>query len=290
MGINVGTVYMDAYINVQTFEDRINKLRYECSQIFDFIRDKFVSDWETMRTAGGRALGAIRDTAGAAFNGVKNAAEQRAAETRAAVESAFNAIRAFADENMRKTRETVEEGAAGWTAAFRTFASYMNGSFSADWRRAWSGAASYFGIVWNGIRTSLAASLNACIGLVNRFVAGVWQGIKAAADMAGSLIRQFGELLGYSDWGFSMPDAPQIPYLAKGGVVQSPTLAMIGERGREAVLPLDSDTGWMDAIADRIARAVGGGRSAKLVVNGRQLAEALFDDIRAVEGRRGVRG
>jgi hypothetical protein len=46
----------------------------------------------------------------------------------------------------------------------------------------------------------------------------------------------------------------------------------------------------MDAIAERIARAVGGGRSARLVVNGRQLAEALFDDIRAVEGRRGIRG
>lgn len=31
---------------------------------------------------------------------------------------------------------------------------------------------------------------------------------------------------------------PNIPYLARGGIVTAPTLAMIGERGREAVVPL----------------------------------------------------
>jgi hypothetical protein len=37
--------------------------------------------------------------------------------------------------------------------------------------------------------------------------------------------------------GFSL-DIPQIPKLAEGGIVRSPTLAMIGERGPEAVVPL----------------------------------------------------
>lgn len=34
-------------------------------------------------------------------------------------------------------------------------------------------------------------------------------------------------------------DVPNIPMLAEGGIVNSPTLAMIGERGPEAVVPLD---------------------------------------------------
>jgi len=34
-------------------------------------------------------------------------------------------------------------------------------------------------------------------------------------------------------------DVPDIPMLAKGGIVTSPTLAMIGEAGAEAVVPLD---------------------------------------------------
>jgi hypothetical protein len=34
-------------------------------------------------------------------------------------------------------------------------------------------------------------------------------------------------------------DVPDIPMLAAGGIVTSPQLAMIGERGPEAVIPLD---------------------------------------------------
>jgi hypothetical protein len=33
-------------------------------------------------------------------------------------------------------------------------------------------------------------------------------------------------------------DVPDIPMLANGGIVTSPTLALIGERGPEAVIPL----------------------------------------------------
>jgi len=40
-----------------------------------------------------------------------------------------------------------------------------------------------------------------------------------------------------------MPQIPTIPNLAKGGIVTSPTLAMIGEKGPEAVVPLGRGAG-----------------------------------------------
>ena len=43
-----------------------------------------------------------------------------------------------------------------------------------------------------------------------------------------------------------------IPRLAKGGIVSSPTLSMVGEAGREAVLPLENNTEWMGQLADKI--------------------------------------
>lgn len=48
-----------------------------------------------------------------------------------------------------------------------------------------------------------------------------------------------------------------IPKLARGGVVNQDTLAMIGEAGREAVMPLDRNTGWMDELAGRLAQQLG---------------------------------
>lgn len=44
------------------------------------------------------------------------------------------------------------------------------------------------------------------------------------------------------------------PALAKGGVVTNPTMALIGEAGKEAVLPLERNTGWMAELADKLAR------------------------------------
>jgi hypothetical protein len=49
-------------------------------------------------------------------------------------------------------------------------------------------------------------------------------------------------------------EVPNIPMLAEGGIVTGPTLAMIGERGPEAVVPLD--------------RYNGGGGNVTIHVNG----------------------
>lgn len=44
-----------------------------------------------------------------------------------------------------------------------------------------------------------------------------------------------------------------VPKMATGGIVTSSTFAQIGEAGREAVLPLDSNTAWMDGLAEKIS-------------------------------------
>jgi hypothetical protein len=51
-------------------------------------------------------------------------------------------------------------------------------------------------------------------------------------------------------------DVPDIPMLAAGGIVTGPTLAMIGEAGPEAVIPLD-----------RMGQ-MGGGNNVTINVNG----------------------
>lgn len=44
----------------------------------------------------------------------------------------------------------------------------------------------------------------------------------------------------------------QIPKLATGGIVNRPTFAQIGEAGREAIMPLDRNTEWMNELAKKI--------------------------------------
>ena len=54
-------------------------------------------------------------------------------------------------------------------------------------------------------------------------------------------------------WSVNPLSVPQIPKLARGGIVDSATLFMAGEAGKEVVMPLENNTGWMSEVASRIA-------------------------------------
>lgn len=52
-----------------------------------------------------------------------------------------------------------------------------------------------------------------------------------------------------------------VPQLAKGGVVDSPTFAMIGEDGKEVVMPLENNTAWLRELATQLTQMMGEGMS-----------------------------
>lgn len=61
-----------------------------------------------------------------------------------------------------------------------------------------------------------------------------------------------------SSFNYSLaPNVNMMPALAAGGIVTSPTLAMVGEAGREAVIPLENNNEWLDKLANKIAGKMG---------------------------------
>lgn len=48
------------------------------------------------------------------------------------------------------------------------------------------------------------------------------------------------------------PKGLSVHWMATGGILDSATLIGAGEAGKEAVLPLDRNTGWMDSLANRV--------------------------------------
>lgn len=79
------------------------------------------------------------------------------------------------------------------------------------------GLGRFIGGIWDGITGAVKSAINAVIRVVN----GAIGGINAVTGVVG------------------VPAIPKIPLLAKGGVVTGPTLAVAGEAGPEAVVPLD---------------------------------------------------
>ena len=92
--------------------------------------------------------------------------------------------------------------------------------------------------VFNGLTTYFTAIFNIYKSLFNG-IAKLWNNTVGKLSFE---IPSWVPVIGGK--GFSVPD---IPYLADGGIVTGPTLAMIGERGPEAVIPLNGRNSGMGA-------------------------------------------
>lgn len=78
--------------------------------------------------------------------------------------------------------------------------------------------------MWDALKAGLRGVLNGAISLINGAIGGI-----------NTLIRTANKIPGVS-----IPTISSIPHLAKGGIVTDPTLALLGEAGAEAVIPLPS--------------------------------------------------
>ena len=123
----------------------------------------------------------------------------------------------------------------------------------------WNGIKDTAETIWNGLVDVIKTPINLAIGLINGFIDSI-NGI--AFDLPKVDLGPLG-VYGGDHVGMNLAN---IPYLADGGIVTSPTLAMIGESGAEAVIPLDGTSrgqtitinvhGAMDPdrVADSIVR------------------------------------
>ena len=99
--------------------------------------------------------------------------------------------------------------------------------------------------VFRFIGSAISGSLDVIKGYFNGvlgFYKAMFNGIASLwNNTIGKLSFRFPSFVpGFGGKGF---DVPNIPMLAEGGIVTGPTLAMIGERGPEAVVPLDQYRG-----------------------------------------------
>jgi len=95
--------------------------------------------------------------------------------------------------------------------------------------------------LFDAIKTGVTASVDFLKGYLNTvlgFYKGIFNGIASLwNNSVGKLSFKAPDWIpGFGGKGFSVP---KIPMLADGGIVTGPTLAMIGERGPEAVIPLN---------------------------------------------------
>ena len=155
-----------------------------------------------------------------------------------------------------------------------------------DWKKLWEDAKQIFKDIVNGILSIAETMANGLVDAINRMV----QSINSIKFDVPDWIPGIG---GKSFGGFNIPEVPRVtlPRLANGGITTGATLAEIGEAGREAVLPLEKNTGWMDTLADKIADRMptsGGTVDASLILDGETCGRLFLPYLQNEEVRLGI--
>lgn len=157
---------------------------------------------------------------------------------------------------------------------------FITGVFSGDWKKAWEGVKKIFQNVFEGLGDVLKAPLNMVIGIINKVIKGINK-IK---------LPNWGILGNLAGKGINIPE---IPKLAKGGIVSAPTVAMIGEypgasSNPEIVAPqnilrqtIDASNGQVVSALYQMAQQIIG------AIDNVDMSVSIGDDIIAQSASRG---
>lgn len=236
----VAPVFTKAY-----WKQKWENIRSATSQKMDEIKGKLDEKWNALKKWFAEKVAPIFTLAywQNKWNTVKTSAATKLDEIRTTISTKWNLFKSFWNVNVKKI--------------------FTKDFWIQKWNAAKQGAIDGVKAFINGIITKIETGINSIVRKLN----GIGK-------------INIPEWLGGGSFGGFNLKTIYIPRLAAGGITNGSTLANVGERGREAILPLENNTGWMDALADRLAsRMAGGNTKVVLKVGERELGYAVIDAI-----------
>ena len=147
---------------------------------------------------------------------------------------------------------------------FNGFADWFRGIFADAWSKVqgvFSNFGSFFSGLWGRIRgtfsslgTSIASAISSSVKSgINGVITMIQNTINSGIRLINGAINLINKLPGVN---VGKIDTLTLPRLARGGIVDRPTLAEVGEQGREAIIPLENNTEWIKKVAAEISNAM----------------------------------
>lgn len=225
------------------------KLKNGARDMATWVQTKVSTAWTNISTWTSNKWGDVKTTATSIWSNLKTGAGDMAAWVSGKVSGAWDDVK------------TAMSGFTGW----------INDVFSGGWEGAWRNITDLFGNVFGVIKDKAKEPINSVIGFLNNLIGKVesavnWirKGISNAVKIdipATDLFTLFGKTVStpriyWKPLNLGDVEFSRIQPLANGGILTMPTMltpnVMGGEAGREAVLPLENNTDWMDTLAKHV--------------------------------------
>lgn len=166
----------------------------------------------------------------------------------------FDALYGIAKYPLSLIGISADEVFGGIKTALQGLFNVFKGIFTGDMKLVLDGFKQIFKGVFDALWGIAKAPLNLIIKGINSLIRG--------ANKIHFDIPDWVPGFGGKTFGFNIQ---QIPLLAKGGVISQPTTAIIGEAGKEAVVPLENNLEWLDILATKIASKIDAGGGSYII-------------------------
>lgn len=166
----------------------------------------------------------------------------------------FDALYGIAKYPLSLIGISADEVFGGIKTALKGLYNVFKGIFTGDMKLVLEGFKQIFKGVFDALWGIAKAPLNLIIKGINSLIRG--------ANKIHFDIPDWVPGFGGKTFGFNIQ---QIPLLAKGGVISQPTQAIIGEAGKEAVVPLENNLEWLDILATKIANKIDAGGGSFII-------------------------
>ena len=277
------------------WENHILPLWNELQPIFISIGDMFKDLWDVISTVVGWIVGVI---GGALLTGVVSAFKKIIEIITNAIASITDVVTGIIQFVKGIINLDFQQIINGLTNILQGLISFVTNTFKISWRVAWEGVIGAFRGLFSALPNYVKAPINSVIGFINKMLYGITNGINTVIRKINTLswkVPDWVPLIGGQQWGFNFRTftAYQIPYLANGGVIKSPTLAMAGEypgasNNPEIVTPEKLLTEIIDRGNDDIITAFAQ-MTAQLIssIEGISTEVKIGDDVIAKSAARG---
>lgn len=224
------------------FGDKFSAAWEAIKLVWGAVADWFqVNVWDKITAVFSVVSGWFRDVFQAAWNSIT---------------AIFGALEGFFKQRWENLKANLSTVASWFRDIFQAAWNNITNIFSNLW--AW-----FRDNVWNrivGVFSSIGTTIGNAIsgafkGVINTVLATLETMVNGFISSINWAIRTINKLPGVS-----VKEVPKVsfPRMAKGGIVDQPTAAIIGESGKEAIVPLENNLEWIDKLAAKINTATGG--------------------------------